>query len=107
MCKLKKDAINNEQLIDEDLFDKLCDAMLERLKDINSRVQIQAIAAIFRLQDPADRNCRVVQGKQKLPLSTNKITTYLFHFSSSFTISNDTRSTLASSFSSIIPNCIL
>jgi condensin complex subunit 3 len=55
-------AINNEQFIDEDLFDSLCDAMLERLKDINSRVQVQAISAIYRLQDPNDRNCRVIQG---------------------------------------------
>jgi hypothetical protein len=32
---------------------------LERLKDINSRVQSQAISAIYRLQDPNDRDCRI------------------------------------------------
>ena len=48
-------AISNEQFIDEDLYDRLSDALLERLKDINSRVQVQAIAAIYRLQDPNDR----------------------------------------------------
>jgi condensin complex subunit 3 len=52
-------ALNNDQ-IDEDIFDLICDSMLERLKDINSRVQQQAIAAIYRLQDPNDRECRVI-----------------------------------------------
>jgi hypothetical protein len=54
-------AISNEQFIDEDLYDRLCDAMLERLKDINSRVQVQALSAIYRLQDPNDRECRVTK----------------------------------------------
>ncbi len=54
-------AINNEQFIDEDLYDRLCDALLERLKDVNSRVQVQAVAAIYRLQDPNDRECRVMK----------------------------------------------
>lgn len=54
-------AISNDQFIDEDLFDRLCDALLERLKDINSRVQVQAISAIYRLQDPNDRDCRVIK----------------------------------------------
>jgi len=30
-------AISNEQFIDEDLYDRLSDALLERLKDVNSR----------------------------------------------------------------------
>lgn len=54
-------AINNDQFIDEDLYDNLCDALLERLKDINSRVQVQAITAIYRLQDPNDKECRVIK----------------------------------------------
>jgi hypothetical protein len=54
-------AINNDQFIDEDLFDRLCDAMMERLRDINSKVQVQAISAIYRLQDPNDRECRVTR----------------------------------------------
>jgi hypothetical protein len=52
-------AISNDQFLDEDLFDRLSDSLLERLKDINSRVQVQALSAIFRLQDPSDRECRV------------------------------------------------
>lgn len=54
-------VISNDQSIDEELYDRLCDAMLERLKDINSRVQVQAISAIYRLQDPNDRDCRVIK----------------------------------------------
>lgn len=54
-------SINNDQFIDEDLYDQLCDSLLERLKDINSRVQVQAVAAIYRLQDPNDRECRVIK----------------------------------------------
>jgi hypothetical protein len=34
-------AINNDQFIDEDVYDRLCDHLLERLKDINSRVQVR------------------------------------------------------------------
>ena len=53
--------INSDEFIDEDLFDKICDAMMVRLKDINSRVQTQAVTAIHRLQDPNDRECRVIE----------------------------------------------
>lgn len=54
-------AMSNDQFIDEELFDEMCDAMLERLKDISSRVQVQAINSIHRLQDPNDRQCRVIK----------------------------------------------
>lgn len=52
-------AISNDQFIDEDLYDRLSDSLLERLKDVNSRVQAQAISAIYRLQDPNDKDCRI------------------------------------------------
>jgi hypothetical protein len=52
-------ALNNDQFIDEDLYDRLSDSLLERLKDVNSRVQVQAISAIYRLQDPSDKDCRI------------------------------------------------
>ena len=54
-------AVSNDQCIDEDMFERLSDALLERLRDINSRVIVQAIAAIYRLQDPNDRECRVIK----------------------------------------------
>ncbi|NXN62984.1 CND3 protein, partial [Himantopus himantopus] len=46
--------------IDDDLFDKINEAMLIRLKDKFSNVRIQAVLALSRLQDPKDENCPVV-----------------------------------------------
>lgn len=59
-------VVNNDQFIDEDLYERLSDALLERLKDINSRVQVQAVSAIYRLQDPNDRECRIIKALQFL-----------------------------------------
>ncbi|XP_009877611.1 PREDICTED: condensin complex subunit 3-like, partial [Apaloderma vittatum] len=47
--------------IDDDLFDKINEAMLIRLKDKFSNVRIQAVLALARLQDPKDENCPVVK----------------------------------------------
>lgn len=49
--------------IDDDLFDKINEAMLIRLKDKFSNVRIQAVLALSRLQDPKDENCPVVNSK--------------------------------------------
>uniref|UniRef100_A0A8C3T9R9 Non-SMC condensin I complex subunit G n=2 Tax=Chelydra serpentina TaxID=8475 RepID=A0A8C3T9R9_CHESE len=46
--------------IDDDLFDKINEAMLIRLKDKIPNVRIQAVLALARLQDPNDENCPVV-----------------------------------------------
>ncbi|NXF37631.1 CND3 protein, partial [Nyctibius bracteatus] len=46
--------------IDDDLFDKINEAMLIRLKDKFSNVRIQAVLALSRLQDPKDENCPVI-----------------------------------------------
>ncbi|NXK33130.1 CND3 protein, partial [Piprites chloris] len=46
--------------IDDDLFDKINEAMLTRIKDKFSNVRIQAVLALARLQDPKDENCPVV-----------------------------------------------
>ncbi|NXP47065.1 CND3 protein, partial [Heliornis fulica] len=46
--------------IDGDLFDKINEAMLIRLKDKFSNVRIQAVLSLSRLQDPKDENCPVV-----------------------------------------------
>uniref|UniRef100_A0A8C5LLY6 Non-SMC condensin I complex subunit G n=1 Tax=Leptobrachium leishanense TaxID=445787 RepID=A0A8C5LLY6_9ANUR len=45
--------------IDDDLFDKIHDAMLTRAKDRVPNVRIQAVLALARLQDPTDPNCPV------------------------------------------------
>ncbi|NXI44130.1 CND3 protein, partial [Galbula dea] len=46
--------------IDDDLFDKISETMLIRLKDKFPNVRIQAVLALSRLQDAKDENCPVV-----------------------------------------------
>ncbi|XP_069833553.1 condensin complex subunit 3 [Dendropsophus ebraccatus] len=46
-------------LIDDDLFDKIHDAMLIRITDRVPNVRIQAVLALARLQDPSDVDCPV------------------------------------------------
>lgn len=49
--------------IDDDLFDKINEAMLARLRDKFPSVRVQAVLALSRLQDPKDENCPVVNSK--------------------------------------------
>lgn len=48
--------------IDDDLFDKINETMLIRLKDKIPNVRIQAVLALSRLQDPKDDECPVTNG---------------------------------------------
>ncbi|KAM6136681.1 condensin complex subunit 3 [Phoenicopterus ruber ruber] len=62
-CQLVNKILGNmpeNAQIDDDLFDKINEAMLIRLKDKFSNVRIQAVLALSRLQDPKDGNCPVV-----------------------------------------------
>ncbi|NWX45798.1 CND3 protein, partial [Steatornis caripensis] len=62
-CQLVNKILGNmpeNAQIDDDLFDKINEAMLIRLKDKFSNVRIQAVLAMSRLQDPKDENCPVV-----------------------------------------------
>ncbi|XP_009068002.1 PREDICTED: condensin complex subunit 3-like, partial [Acanthisitta chloris] len=62
-CQLLNKILGNmpeDAQIDDDLFDKINEAMLTRLKDKFSSVRIQAVLALSRLQDPTDVNCPVV-----------------------------------------------
>ncbi|XP_051475958.1 condensin complex subunit 3 [Apus apus] len=62
-CQLVSKILGNmpeNAQIDDDLFDKINEAMLIRLKDKFSNVRIQAVLALSRLQDPKDENCPVV-----------------------------------------------
>ncbi|XP_056411319.1 condensin complex subunit 3 isoform X1 [Hyla sarda] len=53
-------------LIDDDLFDKIHDAMLIRVTDRVPNVRIQAVLALARLQDPSDVNCPVTNAYMHL-----------------------------------------
>ncbi|XP_032542329.1 condensin complex subunit 3 [Chiroxiphia lanceolata] len=62
-CQLVSKILGNmpeNAQIDDDLFDKINEAMLIRLKDKFSNVRIQAVLALARLQDPKDEDCPVV-----------------------------------------------
>ncbi|NXV83391.1 CND3 protein, partial [Atlantisia rogersi] len=62
-CQLFSKILGNmpeNAQIDGDLFDKIKEAMLIRLKDKFSNVRIQAVLSLSRLQDPKDENCPVV-----------------------------------------------
>ncbi|XP_008945437.1 PREDICTED: condensin complex subunit 3, partial [Merops nubicus] len=62
-CQLVNKILGNmpeNAQIDDDLFDKINEAMMIRLKDKFSNVRIQAVLALSRLQDPKDENCPVV-----------------------------------------------
>ncbi|NXR83818.1 CND3 protein, partial [Pycnonotus jocosus] len=62
-CQLVSKILGNmpeNAEIDDDLFDKINEAMLSRLKDKFPSVRIQAVLALSRLQDPKDENCPVV-----------------------------------------------
>ncbi|XP_044537116.1 condensin complex subunit 3 [Gracilinanus agilis] len=52
--------------IDDDLFDKINEAMLIRVKDKIPNVRIQAVLALARLQDPKDDDCPVVNAYSSL-----------------------------------------
>ncbi|XP_043827733.1 condensin complex subunit 3 [Dromiciops gliroides] len=52
--------------IDDDLFDKINEAMLIRVKDKIPNVRIQAVLALARLQDPKDDDCPVVNAYSTL-----------------------------------------
>ncbi|XP_032772098.1 condensin complex subunit 3 [Rattus rattus] len=62
-CQLINKLLGNmpeNAQIDDDLFDKINEAMLIRLKDKIPNVRIQAVLALSRLQDPKDHDCPVV-----------------------------------------------
>ncbi|NXO47209.1 CND3 protein, partial [Aramus guarauna] len=62
-CQLVNKILGNmpeNAQIDDDLFDKINEAMLIRLKDKFSNVRIQAVLALSRLQDPKDEDCPVI-----------------------------------------------
>ena len=58
--------MGEEACIDDDLYNKIYDGMLERLKDKVAEIRSQAVTALQRLQDPKDEHCPIIRA-------------YLFH----------------------------
>ena len=55
------DGLNNETSIEESLADRLFDCMLKRLTDKFPAIRVQAVKAIYRLQDSQDPQCPVIE----------------------------------------------
>ncbi|XP_060687493.1 condensin complex subunit 3 [Hemiscyllium ocellatum] len=53
-------SMSENAQIDDELYDRIYEAMLVRLKDKFPNVRIQAVFAVSRLQDPTDENCPVI-----------------------------------------------
>ena len=53
--------LGEEAEIDDDLYQKIYDNMLERLKDKVAEIRAQAVNALQRLQDPKDDQCPIIK----------------------------------------------
>uniref|UniRef100_UPI00398E89FD condensin complex subunit 3 isoform X2 n=1 Tax=Pristiophorus japonicus TaxID=55135 RepID=UPI00398E89FD len=53
-------SMSENAQIDDELYDRIYEAMLVRLKDKFPNVRIQAVLALARLQDPTDDKCPVI-----------------------------------------------
>lgn len=65
-CQLINKLLTNlgqDAQIDDELYDKLYECMLERLKDKCPMVRYHAVLAMARLQDPSEENCPVIRGR--------------------------------------------
>ena len=52
--------LGDDAVIDDELAERIFESMLTRLRDKFPAVRAQAVAAISRLQDPADPECAAV-----------------------------------------------
>lgn len=55
------EELNESASINAELFDKIYDAMLERIQDRIASVRVQAVIALQRLQDPTNKECPVIK----------------------------------------------
>ena len=53
--------MGEEAAIDDDLYNKIYDGMLERLKDKVAEIRSQAVTALQRLQNPKDEHCPIIR----------------------------------------------
>lgn len=55
--------MGEESQIDDDLYEKIYECMLQRLRDKFPNIRVQAVLALARLQDPHDTECPVIKGE--------------------------------------------
>lgn len=63
------DELNESASINSDLFDRIYEAMLERVQDRIASVRVQAVIALQRLQDPTNKDCPVIKVKNLILLA--------------------------------------
>lgn len=62
-CQLVNKLLNylgEDAQIDDELFESIYQAMLQRVKDKFPAVRVQAVTALTRLQDPSDKGCPII-----------------------------------------------
>ena len=65
--------LSEEAQIDDDLYDKIYECMLQRLRDKFPSIRVQAVLALSRLQDPRDMECPIIKGsKYKLLVACSR-----------------------------------
>eukprot|EP00058_Branchiostoma_floridae_P024891 XP_002610381.1 hypothetical protein BRAFLDRAFT_120047 [Branchiostoma floridae] len=55
-------ALGEDAEVDDDLYDRIFECMLMRLRDKIPAIRVQAVLALTRLQDPSDQSCAVITG---------------------------------------------
>ncbi|KAK2712769.1 hypothetical protein QYM36_011459 [Artemia franciscana] len=66
VCQMIQKLLNElreDATLAEDLFTKIYDCMLERLRDRVAGIRVQAVFALQRLQEPSNKECPVIRGK--------------------------------------------
>ena len=77
--------LGEEAEIDDELYDKIHDNMIERLKDKVAEIRAQAVHALQRLQDPRDNECPIIKVTLLRPLISVQYDYDYFKISSNFT----------------------
>ena len=55
--------MGDDAQIDDELYDRIYECMLQRLRDKFPIVRVHAVLALGRLQDPTDHDCPIINGK--------------------------------------------
>ena len=63
MVKKLLTNMGDDAQLDDTLYDRIYECMLQRLRDKFPIVRVQAVLAMGRLQDPTDQDCPVISGR--------------------------------------------
>ncbi len=72
-CQLINNLLNSmgdDAQIDDELYDRIYECMLQRLRDVFPIVRVHAVFALARLQDPTDLDCPIINGEPTFSLLT-------------------------------------